>query len=153
MTQTAGSISIGATAYSYAEGSAKPVSKLTVTGQQVTPQKGHAILVVTYDLARAPGAGAIALISRELRNAVALVTDQQFFTTILSGISVGTSTGVSAESVRSDISGLLRSVTTGQNSKLFLIVTPLVCKMWSMLTSGARKVIPRFRFWDHWAAK
>ena len=138
MTQTAGSISIGATAYSYAEGSAKPVSKLTVTGQQVTPQKGHAILVVTYELARAPGAGAIALISRELRNAVALVTDQQFFTTILSGISVGTSTGVSAESVRSDISGLLRSVTTGQNSKLFLIVTPLVCKMWSMLTSGAK---------------
>ena len=69
---------------------------------------------------------------------MALVTDQQFFTTILSGISVGTSTGVSAESVRADISGLLRSVTTGQNSKLFLIVTPLVCKMWSMLTSGAK---------------
>ena len=45
-----------------------------------------------------------------------------------------------SESVRSDISGLLRAITTGQNSKLFLIVTPLVCKMWSMLTGGAKGV-------------
>lgn len=138
LTQTAGAVSVGATAYSISEGSAKPVSRLTVVGQQVTPQKAHAILVVTDELARAPGAGAIALISRELRNAVALVTDQQFFTTILTGIVAGTSTGVSAESVRADISGLLRSVTTGQNSKLFLVVTPLICKMWSMLTSGVK---------------
>ena len=138
MTGTAGAVSVGATGYSLAEGSMKPISRLTVTGQQVTPQKAHAVLVVTEELARAPGANAIALISRELRNSVALVSDQQFFTTILTGIVAGTSTGQTAEFVRADVSGLLRSITTGQNSKLFLIVTPLICKMWSMLTSGAK---------------
>lgn len=79
MTGSAGAVSVGATGYSLAEGSMKPISKLTVSGQQVTPQKAHSVLIVTDELARAPGANAIALISRELRNAVALVTDQQFF--------------------------------------------------------------------------
>ena len=38
------------------------------------------------------------------------------------------------ESVRADISNLLKAITTGQTSNLFIITTPLICKMWSMLT-------------------
>ena len=38
------------------------------------------------------------------------------------------------KAIRSDISNLLKAITTGQTSKLFIITTALVCKMWSMLT-------------------
>jgi hypothetical protein len=39
-----------------------------------------------------------------------------------------------AEGVRADIASLLRSITTGQTSKLFIVTTPLILKTWSMLT-------------------
>ena len=69
-----------------------------------------------------------ALIGRELRNAVAVTTDTQFIATLISGLSVATSTGPTAESVRADIANLLKATTTGQTSKLFIFTTPLICK-------------------------
>ena len=100
------------------------------------PQKAHCIVVITEELARTPISEAVQLIGRELRQAVALATDTQFISTITTGLSITTSTGPTAESVRTDISNLLNSITTGQDSKLFIITTPLIAKMWSMLTSG-----------------
>ena len=69
-----------------------------------------------------------------LRAAVAVTTDATFIATLISGLSVATSTGSTAESVRTDISNLLRAITIGQASKLFILTTPLVCKTWCMLT-------------------
>jgi hypothetical protein len=133
-TGTVGAVSVGAQAFSVAEGGAKAISKLSLTGQQLNPQKAHAVVAVTQELARAPGAQATALIGRELRRAVAVTTDAQFLLTLTSGLSAATSNGSTAEAVRADIAGLLRAMTTGQTSKLFIITTPLICKMWSMLT-------------------
>ena len=131
---TVGAISVGATAYSASEASAKAVSKLTITGQQQNPLKCHAIVVITDELARAPGANALALIGRELRYAVSVTTDAQFILVLISGLRAATSSGSTAESVRADISNLLAAVTINQQSKLFILTTPLICKRWSMLS-------------------
>jgi HK97 family phage major capsid protein len=136
MTGSVGAVSVGATAYSLGEGSAKPISKLSIVGQQVNPAKAHCFVVVTQELARATGAQATALIGRDLRNAVSITTDYQFIAALISGLSVATSAGPTAEAVRADISNLLRAITIGQSSKLFLITTPLICQMWSMLTDS-----------------
>jgi hypothetical protein len=76
------------------------------------------------------------MIEQNLRSAVAVTTDSAFFTTILSGVSAATSTGSTAEAVRADISNMLKLVTTGADSKLFIVTTPLICKMWAMLTDS-----------------
>ena len=82
------------------------------------------------------GPNARALIGVELRQAVAITADTAFVATLISGLSVTTSTGSTAESVRIDIANLLRAVTVSQASKLFILTTPLVCKTWCMLTDS-----------------
>ncbi len=135
-TATVGAVNSAATAYSLAEGSMKPISKLGLTSQQATPQKAHAVLVITQELARSAVPGSLDLIERGLRDAVAAITDAQFFSTVLTGVSGLTSSGQTAEAVRADISYMLRLITTGQGSRLFVVTTPLICKVWSMLTDG-----------------
>lgn len=134
MTGSVGAVSVGATAYSLGEASAKPISKLTIVGQNQNPQKAHCCVVVTQELARAAGPQAIQLIGRELRNAVAVTTDTQFLAALVTGLSAFTSTASTAEAVRADLANLLRSITIGAQSKLFIITTSLITKMWSMLT-------------------
>ena len=141
MTGSVGAVSVGATAYSTSEGSTKTISKLSIVGQQQNPTKAHCFVVVTQELAKAIGAQATALIGRELRNAVSVTTDAQFIATLISGLSVATSAGATAESVRFDISHLLAQVTTGQSSKLFILTTSLICKMWSMLPTAKASVL------------
>ena len=133
---TLGAVRVGAQAFSVTEGSVKAISKLSLTGQQQNPQKAHCIVVVTQELAKAPGAQAMALIGRELRNAVAVTTDTQFITTLIAGLSVAPSAGPTSESVRADISNLLKAISTGQSSKLFILTTALICKSWCMLSDG-----------------
>ena len=135
-TGTLGAVATGAQAFSVSEGGAKAVSKLSLTGRQQNPQKAHCIVVVTNELVKSTLPAATQLIGRELRNAVAVTTDAQFIATLISGLSVATSAGQTAEGVRADIANLLKATTTGQTSKLFILTTPLICKMWSMLTDG-----------------
>ena len=135
-TGTFGAVRSRRKAFSVTEGSVKAISKLSLTGQQQNPQKAHCIVVVTQELAKAPGAQAMALIGRELRNAVAVTTDTQFIATLIAGLSVAPSAGPTSESVRADISNLLKAISTGQSSKLFILTTALICKSWSMLSDG-----------------
>ena len=128
-TGTVGAVSTTAIAYSVSEGSAKPISRLSLTNQQQNPSKVSCIVVVTQELAKIGGPSSIALIGRELRQAVAVTTDTAFIATLISGLSVTTSTGQTAESVRTDIANLLRAMTVGQSSKLFILTTPLILKL------------------------
>jgi hypothetical protein len=85
-----------------------------------------------------------ALISKELINAAVVAVDSAFLTTLLTGVSVGTSTGQTAESVRSDLAVLLSAVTTDQTSKLFIITTPLIAKIWAAMGATATNGTPAF---------
>jgi hypothetical protein len=131
---TVGAVTVGAQAYSLGEGSMKPISRLTITNQTMIPTKVHVAVVVTEELARSPLPGALQLIARELRNSVAGVTDLAFIAAISIGAPAATSFGSTGEAVRADIAALLRQVTTGNGSVLYLLVPPAVCKAWSMLT-------------------
>ena len=51
-TGSLGAVATGAQAFSVTEGSAKAVSKLSLTGQQQNPQKAHCIVVVTKSWSR-----------------------------------------------------------------------------------------------------
>jgi Phage capsid family len=134
-TATVGNISVSAQAYSLGEGSAKPLARLSVANQQMNPFKAHVIVTISEELARSPLVAASQLLARELKNAVAVATDAQFIAAISSGISAATSVGATAEAVRNDIAGLLRSVTLGQGSKPFLLTTSLIAKMLSVMPS------------------
>ena len=135
-TGTVGAVSVGASAFSISEGSAKPISRLTIVNQQQNPTKVACAVVVTQELAKMAGPNARALIGVELRQAVAVVTDTTFVATLISGLSVTTSTGSTAESVRTDLANLLRAITVSQASKLFILTTPLIAKTWSMLSDS-----------------
>jgi hypothetical protein len=133
-TSTVGAVSVGSSAFVVGESSMKQVSKLTIVNQTVEPRKAHCLVVVTESLARSDISNALQLISRELRQSVSVATDTQFVSTLTSGLSVATSSGVTAEAVRADISNLLGRITTGSDSRLYILTTPFIVKMWSMLT-------------------
>jgi len=63
------------------------------------------------------------LIERDLRIGCAGLTDLAFIANISIGAPVATSTGQTAEAVRADIANLLRATSTGQDSKLYLLVS------------------------------
>jgi hypothetical protein len=135
-TGTVGAVSVGARAFSVSEASVKPITSLTINNQLLTPLKAHALLVITQELARMGFSGSVQLIQRELQNAVGVLTDAAFIVAITAGLSAFTSTGSTAEAVRADIAALLRLITTGQGSKLFILTTAAICKNWSMLTDS-----------------
>jgi hypothetical protein len=135
-TGTVGNVSVAAQAFSVGEGGVNPVSRLTIVGQQQNPVKAHGIIVATQELVRMAAPQATQLIGVGLRSAVAVTSDAQMVAALTTGLVAATSAGPTAEAVRFDISHLLQQVTTGQTSKLFIITTPLVAKMWSMLSDG-----------------
>lgn len=138
-TGTVGNVSVAAQAFSVGENGVKPVSRLTVVGQQQNPVKAHGIIVGTQELFRMAAPQTPQLIRLALTTAVAITSDAQLVAALTTGLSAATSTGQTAEAVRADIGNLLRAVTTGttgQPSKLFILTTPLIVKSWSMLTDG-----------------
>jgi hypothetical protein len=136
MAGTVGAVTVGASGYVVSEGSVKPISNMSLTGSQLTATKAHAVATFTSELVRSTSGAATALISRTLQQTAAVAVDTKFIATLVAGLSAATSAGSTAESVRFDIAAMLRSITTGVASKLFLITTAAICKSWSMLTDS-----------------
>ncbi len=141
-TGTAGAVTTAATAFSLSEGNCKPIGRLSITGQTFTPQKSHAVLAVSIELSRTMIRGGVELIGRQLRMAVATITDTSFIAAITAGAPTNTSVGNTADNVRADISTLLAQVTTGIGSRLFLIVPPSIAKRWAMLSTNGVAAFP-----------
>jgi hypothetical protein len=78
-------------------------------------------------------------VERELRTAIARATNQIFLPIITTGITAVASSGVQASGVRQDLRTLLSIVSSGADSKLFLITTRKIAEAWSVLpdSSGA----------------
>jgi Phage capsid family len=135
-----GAVTSAATAYTINEGQAKPVSRLSLSNGVLDPQKAAAIITISNELLKVGGRDVEALLTRELINAAVLSIDSSFISTLLAGVVVGSSTGSNAEAIRADLALLLTLVPTDQTSKLFIIITSLVAKMWSAMgvtTGGA----------------
>ena len=141
---TVGAVSTSVQGFVVVEGSAKQVSRLSLTSGALEPQKAHALVAVSNELLKFGGPEVQALISRDLINAAVVAVDGGFLTTLLSGVAVGTSSGQTAEAVRADLAVLLSAVQTDQTSRLFIITTPLVCKMWAAMGATATNGAPAF---------
>lgn len=139
--RTVGAVSTAISGFTVGEASCKQVSKLALTSGVLDPQKSHALVAVSNELLKHGGPEVQALITKELISATVIATDGGFLTTLLSGVSIGTSSGQTSESVRADLAQLLSAVPTDNMSKLFVVTTPLICKMWAAMgatgTNGA----------------
>jgi hypothetical protein len=102
------------------------------------------VVAVSNELLKHGGRDVEALITRELINACVLAIDSAFLTLILSGVSVATSTGQTATAVRNDLAALLATVTTDQTSRLFIVTTPLIAKMWASMGGTSNNAVPAF---------
>jgi hypothetical protein len=130
---TVGAPSIGATAYSVAEGSMKPISRLTLSGAATNISEVHVAIVVTQELARSPLLATTNFISNELRRALGTQVDAQFINNLISDISPAAATGTTGAALRSDVEWLLRQVRLDSNSKPYIVTTPAICETWSMM--------------------
>jgi HK97 family phage major capsid protein len=131
-----GSVTSAATGYVVTEGSVKPVSRSSLTNGILDPQKAHCVVTVANELLKFGGRDVDALLTKELINACTLAIDGSFLATLLAGVVVGTSIGSAAEAIRADLAVLLAAVPTDQTSKLFIITSPLICKMWAAMGSA-----------------
>jgi hypothetical protein len=143
LSSTGGAVANGAVGYTIAEGNSKPISNLSLTSTPFDPIKALGQVVGTVELMRF-GVGAEDIFARELRYAVAKATDVKFLDVLLSGVTPATSVGATAISVRNDIAAMLALVPTDMTSRLFIVTTPLVCKMWSMMGATATNASPAF---------
>jgi hypothetical protein len=119
------------------EGTAKPISALSLSGGQISENKAVAILVVTAELAKFGDAAAGNLFANELSNAVAVATDQKFIAILTTGAASFASAGTSATGAWADVRALLAAVTTTARSKLFLLTTSAIAKALAALHTSA----------------
>ena len=84
------------------------------------------------------------LFSRELISGCALSADQRFLTVATSGVTAFTSSGSTAVAFRSDLAGLLSSITTDQTSRLFLAMPSAVAKVLSVMGASSTNGAPAF---------
>jgi hypothetical protein len=132
-----GASTIGITGSTVPQQQIKPISRLTLTGTQIDEAKAVAILVVTDELAKFGDNVAGNLFATELSNAVAVETDEQFVSILISGATSNGSSGATAEHVRNDLRGMLAAITTSARSRLFLLMTSAIAKLLSVLHTNA----------------
>lgn len=112
-----------------------PISSLTLEGATTDEVKAVAIARVSEELARLSSGGG-ALFAKELRIAVAIVTDQQFISELTSGLTPISASGVTSTAVYDDLSAALNAIETTVASKLYVLVTSAIAKSWSTMTTS-----------------
>ena len=114
--------------YTSAEGTARPVSAINFTGEQLERLKSDAIIVISDSLAENMTAGAQALLSRELRNGVVGATDLTFLAALAHDVVPLATTGGTVENILADLEDMLDAVPTDTTSRLYLVVNSMTAK-------------------------
>lgn len=118
---------IGLTAGTVAEGSAKIISKLTLSSVSISETKVAAIVVASDELLR-NGALSAQLLGNEIRRAVAVQTDAAFLQKIASGITPSVASGSNATAILNDMEAALEAMTFASNAKIYAVTTPTIAK-------------------------
>jgi HK97 family phage major capsid protein len=121
-----------------AEANVKPAGKLSLTGSDLDVVKCAAFVAISSELLRSGTPNAIAILQTELRTAIARACNSTFLPLLVAGTSVSSS-GVTALGIRQDLRTLLALVSSGADSKLFLITTRTIAEALSVMpdTAGA----------------
>jgi hypothetical protein len=130
-------VTAGVVGASVGEAMAKPVGRVSLAAQAMDPLKACAFVVLSQELMRMGGAGAIPLLRRELTGAVAQVTDEIFISTLTAGLTAIPSSGFTALGARADLRALLDAVDTGAASKLYLLTTSSIAKRLSIISDAS----------------
>lgn len=130
-----GAVTVGATAYVAGAGKPVPLSALTLESPELSERKACGIVVVTDEIARSGDGAAQALISRELRNAVAAAVDKEFMSIIGTGVTPATASGATALAALSDLRAMLATVNTTAVGKLYWVMSPDVANRAATLTT------------------
>jgi hypothetical protein len=111
-----------------------PVTSMQFDTQLLPPIKTMALLAMSDDLAKHPGA--TEFISRELRTAVSKATDKAFIRVVTSGVSPLTASGVTASAIRYDIGRALDAMDSDASSRFYVISTAQTVKRLSTHSDG-----------------
>ena len=132
-----GLISVGVSAAIVPAGHVTPISEIALAGNgQIDENKALAMLAMSRELARLAGNTGNDLFGRELRKAIALVTDEQFISIITDGVSPITSNGGTAIAILQDLAAAFDAITTDADSDLFILVEPATAKAWATKTTA-----------------
>jgi HK97 family phage major capsid protein len=115
-----------------AEANVKAAGKLSLTGSDLDVTKVAAFVAISSELLRSGTPNAIAILQTELRTAIARACNQTFLPLLVAGTSVASS-GVTALGIRQDLRTLLALVSSGADSKLFLITTRTIAEALSVM--------------------
>jgi capsid protein len=132
------SVSASLSAGPVAEANVKPASRLSLSASDLDSVKCAAFVALTAEVLRAGTPAATAILQAELRRAISRACNAVFLPLLVPGVTIASS-GVTALGARQDLHTLLANVSTGADSKLFLIVTRKIAQAWSVLpdASGA----------------
>jgi HK97 family phage major capsid protein len=132
--------STAATASIVDEGASKPVGMLTLDVAQLAARKAVGTVVVSNELVRLSNNAALDLLSRELRRAVGIVTDQAFISAIVDEPGVASS-GATGDFVQ-DIAGALDNIEVGSDMQLYLLLPAATVKRLAMQRDSGGWLFP-----------
>jgi len=119
-------VSTAPTAAAAPESGVKPATSLAISSSDLDATKAAGFVAVSAEL-RKHSPQANALLQAELRRAIARATNSAFLPLLVAGSSFASS-GNNASTVRQDLRTLLSAVSSGADSKLFLIVTRTIAE-------------------------
>jgi hypothetical protein len=110
---------------------------------RLEPRKVGAILVVSQELAELATAAGLTLIGNELRRAIGVASDSEFFGALAGTYSQSiSSSGMSAAQFTSDLNDALHLLQLGATSKTFIVAPPNVVRAISLMRGRQRAGVP-----------
>jgi hypothetical protein len=111
-----------------AEGKAKPVRPITWLANDVDPVKIVSLVVLSRELLEGLTEPGLQMLDRELRDAVAVGADAELLSALDANSSESPSASPTFSGFVDDLVELVRLVSAGSTSKLFLVLRPDACK-------------------------
>lgn len=123
--QRVGYTTLAASAFIAGEGAAVPLSRMEVPATGIPRSHANALIILTDDMIRNMGVAGEALISRELRRAIAPAVDAKFIDLIVDSATPAlTSAGNTAANAAADLAALLSAVEPTAESRLTWALSP-----------------------------
>ncbi|MGO6781517.1 phage major capsid protein [Rhizobium ruizarguesonis] len=133
-----GAVSEGVVGAVNAEGQARPVSRMSLSGDVLAAQQADAIIVLSREVVENSSAASQAFVSRQLRRAVAKALDVGFFSTLITS---STPTFAATDNHAADLKQMLDTVNSGEG-RLAWIAAPDVGNSIALLNDGRGTASP-----------
>jgi hypothetical protein len=125
------------------EAAIKPLTTMAFDTAQLVPQKAIAVTVLNDELVRVSAPNAEALISVELRTAVAKAVDSIFLAALYASVSPIASSGTTTAAICNDLSNMLDAVDPKATSRLFLVLPPRAARAMALSRDAGGPPFPQ----------